>query len=132
MNNHLKHLEAHMAAITGISTVVYGNSITEEIVLETKKKLIETFINCSPEEREAYLTYLRAHLTYLRAYSVHKKMYGEGSIMASTNPLGHLQGVLSISGYPGIGYKINVTLKDLEDAHANSLIEGVLTDDSKK
>ena len=124
MDNHLKHTQTHLEAITGIYPAQTGSSNTsEEIVKEARNKLIEVFSNCSPEEREAYLMYLRAQ-------SVHQKLYGQS--FDNKSSLNHLKGILSINGMPTAGHHINVTLKDLEDAHANLLIEGVLSDNASK
>lgn len=122
MNTHLKHLQAHLEAITGIQSIS-SELTSESVVKEVRNKVIEIFTKCSPEEREAYLTYLRAQ-------KVHQKLYGTS--IHPQNPLNHLQGILSINGSSGMGHHISISLKDLEDAHANLLVEEMLNDDVSK
>ena len=108
----------------GTPPVTTANAVLQMVQEQAnlvKKKQLAVFLACPPEQREAYLT-------YRRALEVATKMAEVGSVTG----LNHLQSIFTITGYPGMGVKTELSLQALEDAHASDVLEQtVLTDDNK-
>lgn len=85
----------------------------EEIIKTERDRLLGLFLKQTPAHREAYIS-------AQRVIAVHEALYPN-----ATGGLNHINSIMSThSGYGKPDVKL--TLRDLEEAHANALLEDVL------